>query len=131
MLTGHLVTIKKCIPDKNPKDEAPLVSALIKPSELEVHRQVPLTNAKIAPSTKIALHKLLNTFKSIISKNSNDIGQTMHIAIRPDATPIAACPYPLAIKHCDFLKQEIQDLLDAGMLHKSMSPWASPTVVVK
>ena len=55
----------------------------------------------------------------------------MHIATRPDATPIAGHPYPLALKHYDFLKQEIQNLLDMEIIHKSMSPWASPIVVVK
>ena len=55
----------------------------------------------------------------------------MHIATRPDATPIAACPYPLALKHHDFLKQEIQNLLKVGIIWQSMSPWASPIVVVK
>ena len=55
----------------------------------------------------------------------------MHIATRPDETPIATCLYPLALKHHDFLKQEIQNLLDAGIICKSMSLWASPIVVVK
>ena len=54
----------------------------------------------------------------------------MHIATRADATPIAVCLYPLALKHHDFLKQEIQNLLDVGIIHQSMSPWASPIVVV-
>ena len=55
----------------------------------------------------------------------------MHIATRPGTTPIAAHPYPLELKHHDFLKQEIQNLLDAGIICKSMSPWATPIVVVK
>ena len=55
----------------------------------------------------------------------------MHIATRPDAIPIATCPYSLALKHHDFLNQEIQNLLNAGIIHKSMSPWVSPIVVVK
>ena len=54
----------------------------------------------------------------------------MHIATRSDATPIAAHPYSLALKH-DFLKQEIQNLLNAGIICINMSPWASPIVVVK
>ena len=37
----------------------------------------------------------------------------------------------LALKHHSFLKQEIKNLLDAGIIHKSMSLWASPIVVVK
>ena len=40
-------------------------------------------------------------------------------------------PLSLALKHYDFLKQEIQNLLNTGIIHKSMSPWVSPTVVVK
>ena len=55
----------------------------------------------------------------------------MHIATRPNATPIAAHPYPLALKLYNFLKQEIQNLLDTGIICKSMSPWASPIVVVR
>ena len=55
----------------------------------------------------------------------------MHIAMRPDPTPVAAKPYPLALKHQDFLKQEIKNLLDAGIICKSMSLWASPIIVAK
>ena len=55
----------------------------------------------------------------------------VHIATRPDATPIAAHPYSIVLKHHDYLKQEIQKLLDTGIICKNMSPWASPIVVVK
>ena len=55
----------------------------------------------------------------------------MHITTRPDVTPIAAHTYSLALKHHAFLKQEIQNLLDAGIIYKSMSSWASPIAVVK
>ena len=45
----------------------------------------------------------------------------MHIASRQDSAPVAVWPYPLALKHQDFLKQEIKNLLDAGIICKSMS----------
>ena len=54
----------------------------------------------------------------------------MHIATRLVAAPLIAQPYPLALKHHDFLKQEIKNLLHAGSIHKSMSPCASTIVVV-
>ena len=54
----------------------------------------------------------------------------MHIATGPNATPIAAWPYPLALKHHNFLKQEIKKLLDAGIIFRSMSPWDKPQLVV-
>ena len=46
----------------------------------------------------------------------------MHIATRPDSTPVVAQPYPLAHKHQGPLKQEIKNLLDAIIIHKIMSP---------
>ena len=39
--------------------------------------------------------------------------------------------YPLTLKHYDFLKKEIKNLLDTGIIHKNMSPWASPIIIVK
>ena len=58
---------KKHIPDKNHKDKPPLLSTLIQPSEVDMHRQVPLTKAKIAPSkksiTKITLKNQIYNFK--------------------------------------------------------------------
>ena len=105
------------------------------PSNVQIHKQVLLNDVKISKETKTALYKLLHKYDTIILKSDNDIGQTdlikMLIATRLDAAPIAAQPYPLALKHHDFLKQEIKNLLDAGIIHKSMSLWASPIIVVK
>ena len=100
------------------------------PGNVQVHRQVPLCDAKISKETKIELYNLLQKYDTIISKSNNDIGQTdlikMNIGTRPNAAPIAVWPYTLALKHHGFLKQEIKNLLDAGIIHKSISPWPSP-----
>ena len=100
------------------------------PGTIQIHRQVPLSNTKISKETKIKLHELLCRYKTIISKSNNNIGQTdltqMYIAMRPNVAPIAAWPYPLALKHHDFLKQEIKNLLDAGIIQQSMSCWQIP-----
>ena len=115
MLTSHYITINCTSQIKIIKTNS-IGIHLHSASEIDVHRQVPITDAKIEPRTKIALQNLLKKFNAIISKNSNDIGQMdlieMHIATRPDATPIPACPYPLMIKHHHFLKQDIQNLID-------------------
>ena len=50
----------------------------------------------------------------------------MHKAKRPDVAPIAARPYHLVLKHHDFLKQKIKNLLDAGIIYKRMSPAQAP-----
>ena len=66
---------------------------------------------------------MLHRYEAIISNSHNDIGQTyfiqMHIATKLIATPIVAQPYLLALKHHDFLKQEIKNLHDAGNNQKA------------
>ena len=100
---------------------------VLMPTNVQIHRQVPFNDTKISKETKTALYKLLQKYDIILSKSNNDIGQTdllkMHIATRPDAAQVAAQPYPFALKHHEFLKQEIQNLLDAGTICKSMPPW--------
>ena len=64
------------------------------PSNVQIHRQVPLNDAKILKETKTTLYKLLQKYNTIISKSDNDIGKTdlikMHIATASDAAPVAA-----------------------------------------
>ena len=105
------------------------------PRNVQVHRQVTLNDAKLSDTTKLILNGLLQIFDQIISKSNNNIGQMdlieIHMATRLDATPIAACPYPLTLKLRVSLKEEIKNLLSTGINNKSMSPWAGSIVVVK
>ena len=39
-------------------------------------------------------------------------------------------PYTLPLKHYSWVQQEIETFECAGVIKKSISPWASPTVVV-
>ena len=79
-------------------------------TNVQIHRQVLLNDAKISEETKTALYKLLQKYDTVTSKSDNDKDQMdlieMHIATRPDAAPAAAQPYPLAHRHHDFFKQE-------------------------
>ena len=47
-----------------------------------------------------------------------------------DALPIASKPYPSALKHHQFVKEELQKLLQAGLIERSISPYTSPVLVV-
>ena len=113
---------------KTHENQQPLVSFLILPSEIQVH-----TKWQHVFRNKLALNDLFQKFDPIISKSSNDTGQMhlieMHITNKPGATP--AHPYPLALKHHNFLKQDIKNLLDTGIICKHMSPWVNPIMVVK
>ena len=47
-----------------------------------------------------------------------------------DNCPICQKPYTLPLKHYSWVQQEIKTLEHAGVIKKSISPWASPVVVV-
>ena len=84
-------------------------TSILMPTNIQIHRQVQLSDVKILKETKIELYKMLCKYDAIISKSDNDIGDTdlikMHIVTKPNAAPITSQPYPLSLKHHDFLKQ--------------------------
>ena len=103
------------------------------PAEAPVHRKVLLEDKNISPKTQEALYKICEKYDDIISKNSGDIGKTMFIEMEIDTgnhPPIASKPYTLPLKHYDWVQKEIETLERAGIIERSISPWASPVVIV-
>ena len=47
-----------------------------------------------------------------------------------DHPPIAKRPYTLSVKHYDWVKEELDKLLEAGIIRESHSSWSAPSVVV-
>ena len=47
-----------------------------------------------------------------------------------DSPPSAKKPYMLPLKYYDWVWQEIESLERAGVITRSVSPWASPVVMV-
>ena len=103
------------------------------PAEAPVHRKVLLEDKNISPKTREAFDKLCKKYDDIISKNSGDIGKTMLFEMEIDTgnhPPIASKPYTLPLKHYDLVQREIETLERAGIIERSISPWASPIVIV-
>ena len=63
---------------------------------IQIHRQLPLTDAKISKETKDKLYEMICKYEAIISKGDSNIGHTdltqRHIAMKLNAAPIAAWP---------------------------------------
>ena len=53
----------------------------------------------------------------------------MTIDTTPNLAPVVSKPYPLPLKHHIFVK-EIENLLEAGLIKRSMSPYTAPIIVV-
>ena len=47
-----------------------------------------------------------------------------------DSPPITQRPYTLPLKHTTWVQKELEILEKAGVIVRSVSPWASPIVVV-
>ena len=103
------------------------------PAEVEAHRKVDLEDKKIKEETRQEFNKLCDQFDDIISKGSDDIGKTLLVEMdidTGDSPPIASKPHTLSLKHYDWVQKEIATLERAGIITKSISPWASPVLIV-
>ena len=47
-----------------------------------------------------------------------------------DSDPVSQKPYPVAMKHYNWVKEEIDKLLEAGVIRNSHSSWSAPIIVV-
>ena len=103
------------------------------PADVLAHHKVLLEDKNILPETRAAFEQLCEKYDDIISKNSGEIGKTMLIEMEIDTgnhPPVASKPYTLPLKHYEWVQQEIETLERAGIIERSISPWASPVVIV-
>ena len=71
--------------------------------------------------------------KTYFSVDLGDIGKTPLVEMEidtGDSPPITQKPYTLPLKHAEWVQKELEILEKAGVIVRSVSPWASPTVVV-
>ena len=84
-------------------------------------------------TTQQQLDFLLRTFKDQFTKDETTIGTTplTQMSIDTgDSDPICQKPYPIAMKHYQWVKEEIDKLLEAGVIRNSHSSWSAPIIVV-
>ena len=112
----------------------PLDNAFItSPADVPGLRRVDLQDADITPGMRSTFDVLCEKYPKVFAKGNEDIGRmqlvTMDINMG-DSPPVSSRPYTLALKHHRWVQEEMETLERAGVITKSMSPWASPIVVV-
>ena len=103
------------------------------PADIDVHRKVELQDADISDEQRQAFKDLCMEFKDIFSTDSGDIGKTPLLEVEintGDSPPITQKPYTLPLKHTEWVQRELEILEKAGVIVRSVSPWASPIIVV-
>ena len=106
---------------------------LTSPADVPGPRKVDLQDADIKPTTRSAFDELCERYPKVFSRGNEDIGRTQLITMdidTGDSPPVSSRPYTLALKHHQWVQEEIETLERAGVITESMSPWASPIVVV-
>ena len=79
------------------------------------------------------LDNLLESFNDEFAKDEMTIGTTplTQMSIDTgDSDPVSQKPYPIAMKHYNWVKEEIDKLLEAGVIRNSHSSWLAPIIVV-
>ena len=147
-ILGHLdpcpITIEEIIkedwPDSEESDgeeensKLPLEKKFItSPAEINTHRKVNLQDAQVSARYKEQFRLLCKEFEDVFCKDSTDIGKTPLITMdidTGDSSPVCQKPYNLPLKHREWVQKELETLERAGMIVRSISPWASPIVIV-
>ena len=115
-------------------EEIPLEKKFItSPADVERHRKVILPDAEVSEEFREQFVQLCEKYDDIFSKGPADIGKTPLITMEidtGDSPPICQRPYNLPLRHADWVKKELETLEKAGIISRSISPWASPIVIV-
>ena len=102
-------------------------------ADIYPNRRVELEDAEISEETKGHFTQLCSQYRDVFSKNNQDIGKRTLIEMEIDtgeSLPVAQSPYTLPLKHYEWVRKEIETLEKAGVIVKSLSPWASLVIVV-
>ena len=124
------LVIKSCESDEEEEIEKKFITP---PADVETQRKVKLQAAYITEIDKARFRCLCNEFEDIFSKSSEDIGHTPLVTMdidTGDSPPVCQKPYSLPLKHVEWVQKELEILERAGVIQRSMSPWASPIVIV-
>ena len=82
---------------------------------------------------KQSLDELLESFKSQFATDETSIGMINLTKMQIDpgsSDPVSQKPYSIATKHYDWVKDEINKLLDVKVICNSHSSWSAPIIMV-
>ena len=80
-----------------------------------------------------SLTSLLEEYDLQFAQDETSIGTATLTSMSIDtgtANPVSQKPYPIAMKHHDWVKTEIEKLLAAKVISSSCSSWSAPIIVV-
>ena len=97
-------------------------------------KEPPNESPDLTPKQQQQLNHLLNEYQDVIANDKDSPERTNLITYQietDNALPIKQRPYRLAPAEHAFVKKELDNMLEQGIIQPSQSPWSSPIVLVK
>ena len=117
----------------NYRNEAQHGAFIVSPADISTRDKPKLKDAKVSEEWRQQFEDLYKKYENVFSSSSTDIGKTPIVQMdidTGDSLPISQRPYSLALKHVEWVRQKIEALEKAEIITRSVSPWASPIVIV-
>ena len=108
------------------------IDFLISIGDVYPNRKVKLEDEEISEETREKFEEMCDHHSEAFSKNNKDIGRTTLIEMEidtGDSLLVAQNPYTLPLKLHEWVRKEIETLEKAGVIERSLSPWASPVIL--
>src|SRR6266487_3209359 len=109
-------------------DKSPSIDTI----HLDEGKDVPV--GQLNGKQKHLLSQLLDKNKDLFARSMEELSQTNvgeHVIITEDVYPIKRNAYRTAPKENEFIKSEIEEMLQQDLIQHSTSPWSFPVVIVK
>ncbi|UYV74412.1 K02A2.6-like [Cordylochernes scorpioides] len=88
-------------------------------------------NEDLTLSQKNELRQVLSKYSDLFSSKLGKTNLAKHRIDTENAKPIKHKPYRVSPKERDIIKEQIQDMLQEGVIRASSSPWAFPVILVR
>ena len=80
-----------------------------------------------------ASHKVIIENRYIVANSDKELGQTQSVRVKintGDHPPIRLKPYRTPLHKRELVEGAVNDMLGAGVIERSVSPWSFPIVIV-
>ncbi|UYV63892.1 K02A2.6-like, partial [Cordylochernes scorpioides] len=88
-------------------------------------------NEDLTLSQKNEIRQVLSKYSDLFSSKLGKTNLAKHRIDTENAKPIKHKPYRVNPKERDIIKEQIQDMLQEGVIRASSSPWAFPVILVR
>ena len=130
---GHLELIELDSTDQGETHQANSITLKKMMSETVTSDTFNPPHHEISTPVQNSLKLLLEEYESQFTQDETSIGTTPLTSMTIDtgtANPVSQKPYPIAMKHYEWVKTEIEKLLAAKVICSSHSSWSVPIIVV-